>query len=259
MGYPYSTGMSTMDWRITDEASDPTGATEQFHTERLIRLEGCAFCYRPTDSPHLTDLPACAAGAVTFAVFNRMAKVNAHAASTWARVLAAVPDSRLMVLVPGGEGNATARRLFESCGVPGRRLRLVPTGPRADYLALAREADILLDTFPYGGMTTTCDFLWMGLPTVTLAGALPPWRAGVSLLAAVGLPHLIATTAEQYVQIAVRLAQDLPNLRSLRAGLRERMGDSDLRNEARFVGKLESAYREMWRAWAHTTVRTPTV
>jgi predicted O-linked N-acetylglucosamine transferase (SPINDLY family) len=100
MGYPYSTGMSSMDWRITDEASDPTGATEQYNSERLMRLEGCAFCYRPTESPPVAELPACATGAVTFGVFNRMAKVNAGAAATWARVLAAVPNSRLVVLAP---------------------------------------------------------------------------------------------------------------------------------------------------------------
>jgi protein O-GlcNAc transferase len=170
----------------------------------LLRLEGCAYCYRAT----------------------------------------------LLVLAPGGERrNTPARALFERAGVAPDRLALVPTCPREAYLRLAGRVDVLLDPFPYAGMTTTCDFLWMGVPTVTLAGSTALSRAGVTLLRAVGLSKLIAHTTEQYVRTAADLARDLSRLAGLRAGLRARMASSPLRDERGLTARLESAYRAMWRAW----------
>jgi Glycosyl transferase family 41 len=156
----------------------------------------------------------------------------------------------LLVLAPGGERrNTPARALFERAGVAPDRLALVPTCPREAYLRLAGRVDVLLDPFPYAGMTTTCDFLWMGVPTVTLAGSTALSRAGVTLLRAVGLSKLIAHTTEQYVRTAADLARDLSRLAGLRAGLRARMASSPLRDERGLTARLESAYRAMWRAW----------
>ena len=250
MGYPHSTGLESMSWRITDAISDPPGLTEAFHTEKLLRLDGCAWCYRPTESPDVSDLPVRSnGGRVTFGMLNRMAKVNPPAVRLWARVLAAVPGSALLVLASDGEGNAPVRRLFESEGIAPDRLRLVPTGPRPQYLALAHQVDINLDPFPYAGMTTTCDLLWMGVPTVTLAAGGSAGRAGASVLSAAGLSQLIADTHDDYVRIAAGLAADLPALAALRAGLRQQVERSPLRDERGTAAKLEAAYRLMWRAW----------
>ena len=252
MGYPHTTGLEAMAWRITDAVSDPPGLTEAFHTEKLLRLDGCAWCYRPTGSPDVSDLPALSnGGRVTFGMLNRMAKVNPPAVRLWARVLAAVPGSALLALASGGEGNKPVRELFESEGIAPDRLRLAPTGPRPQYLALAHQVDIHLDPFPYAGMTTTCDLLWMGVPTVTLAQGGPAGRAGASVLAAAGLPHLTADTPDAYVRIAAALAADLPALSALRAGLRQQVERSPLRDERGTAAKLEAAYRHMWRQWCH--------
>ena len=221
--YPHSTGLETMGWRITDELADPPEVTEAFHTESVLRLDGCAVCYRPTEAPDVNDLPAANGGRVTFGMLNRMAKVNPQAIRLLARVLAAVPGSMLLVLAAGGERNGAVRCLFESEGIAPNRLRLAPTGPRPQYLALAHQVDINLDPFPYAGMTTTCDLLWMGVPTVTLAQGGSAGRAGASVLSAAGLPHLIADTPNEYVRIAASLAAARPALAALRAGLRQRI------------------------------------
>ena len=249
MGYPHSTGLEAMDWRITDGPSDPPGCTEAFHTERLYRIDGCAFAYRPTESPPLTDPPSLSRGHVTFGMLNRTAKVQPGAVALWASVMRAVPDSRLLVLCRGGEENAAVRRLFESAGIEVTRLCLTPTGPRQQYLALAAEVDVNLDPFPYSGMTTTCDFLWMGVPTVTLAGNTAAANAGASLLRAMGLSELIAVTPDEYLQIAADLARDVSKRLELRTNLRTRMNLSPLRDERALTIKMESAYRAMWQEW----------
>ena len=251
MSYPHSTGLESMGWRVTDAASEPPElGGERFNTERLLRLDGCAFCYRPTEAPDVSDLPALSdGGRVTFGMLNRMAKVNPPAIRLWARVLAAVPGSTLLVLASGGERNDAVRQVFESEGIKPDRLRLVPTGSRQQYLSLAHQIDVNLDPFPYAGMTTTCDLLWMGVPTVTLAQGGSAGRAGASLLTAAGLPQLIAHTPDEYVRIAAALAGDLPALAALRAGLRRQVERSPFRDERGTAARLEAAYRHMWRAW----------
>jgi predicted O-linked N-acetylglucosamine transferase (SPINDLY family) len=159
---------------------------------------------------------------VTFGSFSRPAKLNPRVAALWARVLAAVPGARLHVLSPGGEGNRALRRMLVAAGIAEDRLTLVPTAPRPQYLRLCQEVDVALDAFPYAGMTTTCDLLWVGVPVVTLAGGTAASRAGVSLLRTVRLPELVAATPDDYVRIAAGLANDLPRVRALRRELRRR-------------------------------------
>lgn len=245
-GYPYSAGLRSIQYRITDGWCDPPGATERAHSEELVRVDGCAWCYRPGEAPPVNDLPALAAGRVTFGSLNRIPKVSSRVAALWARVLAATPGSRLLVLCGAGEENGSVRRLLEDAGVEGDRLQLVPGRPREGYLRYAQEIDVALDTFPYTGMTTSCELLWMGVPVITLAGPEARGRATASVLRAIGLPELIADTAETYVRIASELAGNLSRLGDLRAGLRERMESSPLRDEAGTPGKLEAAYRAMW-------------
>jgi protein O-GlcNAc transferase len=249
LGYPHSTGMKAIEYRLVDTFEDPPGLTEAHNAEQLVRLPGCAWCYRPNEAPDVTPLPADSAGFVTFGSLNKVAKVTPPVLALWARVLDAVPGAKLNVLVSGGEANAAARRRFESAGIPGGRLRLVPTGPRADYLRRCGEVDVGLDPFPYNGVTTTCDLLWMGVPVVALAGDRHVSRLGVSLLTAAGLADLIAGTPDRYVSLAAALAADLARLRELRRTLRERVSRSPLRDERAAAANVENALRGLWKRW----------
>ena len=245
VGYPGTTGLEAIDFRITDSLADPPGRAESWHVESLLRIPGCAWCYDPGPEDELPPLgppPAASAGHVTFGSLNRLAKLTPTAVALWARVLDAVPGSRLLVLATGGEANVTARRVLEHGGVPGDRLTLVNRRPRRQFLELSARVDIALDTFPYHGMTTTCDLLWCGVPTVTLAGERSASRLGVSILACVGLSGLAVPSADDYVAAAARLASDLPALAELRRGLRERARRSPLADGARVARALEDAY-----------------
>jgi protein O-GlcNAc transferase len=170
--------------------------------------------------------------------------------AVWARILSLVPASRLLVLVAqGAEREPSVRARFTNAGIDTGRLLLVAQRPRREYLDLFTQVDVGLDTFPYAGMTTTCDGLWMGVPTVTLAGKTHVSRTGASLMTAVGLAELIAATPEEYVEIAVRLAGDLPRLSGVRAELRERVRRSSLNDGAGLAAAVETGYRWMWRTW----------
>lgn len=267
IGYPDTTGMSAMDYRLTDSAHDPKGATERYHTERLVRLGRCCWCYRPDDDPpEVNELPAARTGVVTFAVTNRLVKASREVIRLWAAIMAAVPSSRLLVLGPGPRdagGHATAApnaatlRLLVENGVDAERAVVVTRRPRPQYLQLYNDIDVALDTFPYNGHTTTLDAMWMGVPTVSLAGQTHVQRAGLSVLSAVGLRHLVGATPDAYVEAAVALACDLPGLAKLRRDLRGMMERSHLRDERLYVRRLESAYRAMWIEWCQRgAVRT---
>lgn len=252
LGYQTTTGMAAMDYRLTDEWSDPPGMTEQFHTERLVRLPRAFFCYRPSDeSPEVNELPALAAGRVTFGSFNKLAKVTCAVLTTWGRILARVPESRLLVLAePSAEALRRMREAFGREGVSPERVEFVAKRPRAGYLRLHHEVDIALDAFPFNGHTTLCEALWMGVPVMMLAGATYVTRFGGTALVNLELADLIATTDMQYIEIATRLASDLGRLRELRGGLRRRMLASPLLDAAGFTRHLEHAYRSMWKTSA---------
>jgi predicted O-linked N-acetylglucosamine transferase (SPINDLY family) len=155
----------------------------------------------------------------------------------------------MVLAARGAEAEPGLIDLFAAGGIDPARVTLVGRRPRRDYLRLYHEADIALDTFPYAGHTTTLDALWMGVPTVTLARRTHVARAGLSVLSAVGLAECVAYTTEQYVDVAARLASDLPRLAELRRGLRQRVTDSPLADARGLAGKLEAAFREMWRRW----------
>ena len=251
LGYPNTTGVAAIDYRITDGLADPPGMTEANYVETLLRLPDSMWCYRaPEYMPEVGPLPVVAAGHVTFGSFNGFMKVNEGVIDVWAKLLNTVPGSRLLVItVALGQTQARLRAAFAERGVDAGRLELHPKVSVDDYLALRNRVDIALDSFPMNGGTTTCDSLWMGVPTVTLAGRVFVARAGVSLLSTVGLPELIADTADEYVAIAAALATDLPRLRLMRAGLRKRMRDSPLSDAPRFVSNLERLYRDAWNTW----------
>lgn len=246
LGYAGTTGLPSVDYRITDNHSDPPG-TEVFYTEKLIRLTDCAWPYKPSpDSPAVGPLPALAARHVTFGCLNKSAKISDRSAALWGQILAAVPGSRLVVL--SAAENRGALEQFERNGIPPDRVELSPPRPRVQYLQLFNRIDIALDPFPYNGDTTTCDGLWMGVPLVTLAGEAFVSRRGLCYLAGAGLSELVAESGDDYVAKAVQLASDRHRLAGIRMALRERMRQSPLTNGPRYTASLEGAFSQMWRS-----------
>ncbi|HWE95536.1 MAG TPA: hypothetical protein VG269_16340 [Tepidisphaeraceae bacterium] len=249
-GYPATTGIEAVDYRITDEQVDPPGVSDRYYTEKLFRIPGCCWCCEPEACPEVGPLPMQQTGHITFAVLNRLAKVRARMIRLWAQVLKRTPGSRLMVLVArGAESESSIGRLFRENGIPPERLELVGRRSQEDYHRLFQRADIALDTFPYLGTTTTCDALWMGVPTVTLEGQTCVSRSGVSILRAVGAGDWVASSPSQYVEIALRLAGDPATLAAVRASLRERVRRSPLMAYEALTRNLEGAYRTMWARW----------
>jgi len=250
LGYPDTTGLSTMDYRLTDAYADPPGQSESYYSEQLLRVSPCAWCYRPTCRPPVTARPA---GPITFGCFNTFAKVTEPMLALWGGILQAVPRSRLL-LKAAGLGSPSVRErvlaIFAQQGIAPERLELRGLEPtQGGHLALYGQVDLALDTFPYHGTNTTLEALWMGVPVVTLAGASHVSRVGVSLLSNLGLPELVAGSQEQYVRIATELAGDVPRRAHLRATLRQRLEQSPLMDAPRFARTIEAAYRQMWRAW----------
>lgn len=251
IGYQNTTGMQAMDYRLTDAWADPPRTTDAFYTEKLVRQPRAFFCYQPSsDAPPVTALPALKNGYVTFGSFNAFPKITPQVLATWADLLAAVPDSRLVIL-----GNVTPSLIeylhstFEQRGVVPRRLTLADRRPRNEYLQLINSVDVALDPFPFNGHTTTCDALWQGVPVVTLAGHNYASRFGSSAHVNLELQGLIAESPEQYVTIAANLARDLDQLQTLRANLRSRMEASPLLDFVGFTRNLEAEYRRMWQQW----------
>jgi protein O-GlcNAc transferase len=247
IGYQNTTGMSAMDYRITDDWSDPPGMTDALYTESLVRLPQCFFCYQPsTDAPPVAEQPAVKRSHVTFGSFNNFTKITPQVLATWAELLHAVPTARLTMLVTV---TASSRKYlqdtFTAHGIAPERIELCRRRPRGEYLQLINQVDIALDPFPFNGHTTTCDCLWQGVPVVTWAGAAYVSRFGSSAHRSLGLLDLAADTRENYLAIAARLAADVDRLVELRRTLRDRMAASALLDHVGFTRRLEDAYRNM--------------
>ena len=254
LGHPCTSGLSTMDYRITDAFADPPGMTEAFHTEKLVRMPQTFLCYQPSPkAPPVASLPADSAGHITFGSFNTLAKLTPRCMAMWSRLLQSVAGSRLVLKalsLRSSEVVAIVTNAFAAQGIAPERLDLLAhKASHTDHMASYGQVDIGLDTFPYHGTTTTCEALYMGVPVVALAGDSHLSRVGVSLLNNVGLGELVAQTEERYIEIAAGLAGDMAKLRALRGGLRQRMAASPLLDAARFTSNLETAYRTMWRSW----------
>lgn len=254
LGYPNSTGLRDIDYRLTDAIADPEGEADLFHSERLYHMPNGFLCYSPhEDAPNVNTLPALANGFVTFGSFNNLAKVTPEVIGLWALVLKLVPGSRLIIKW-NSFSDLPTRLLCESAfackGIDPSRLELRPSDESAEsHLSVYGRIDIALDTFPYNGTTTTCESLWMGVPVVTLLGDRHAARVGASILSRLGLQTLIAKDDEEYLSIACGLAADLERLSSLRGTLRGTMAGSPLCDARSFAESMESACREMWRRW----------
>lgn len=249
IGYPNTTGLAAMDYRLTDDNLDPPGLTDAFHTERLVRLPSL-FPFQPApESPPVTPLPALAAPVFTLACLNNMAKVNEAVVAVWSRLLLALPQARLLL---GNAGNHSTQRwllaLFAAQGIGPERLSLRAKLGMAQYLALHGEIDLMLDPFPYTGGTSTMHSLWMGVPVVTLAGDRSASRQGASALSMVGLPEFIAKNEQEYIDTVLHWAADPDALNRLRQDLRQRMAAIQ-DDPGRFTRAVEQALADMWARW----------
>ncbi len=250
IGYVTTTGLTSIDYRITDGYADPPGQTDVYHTECLWRLP-CVTVYRPVaGSPPVGPLPALSGNYFSFACLNNLAKVTPETVSAWARILRVLPKTRL-ILGNAGDRSVCERLLrgFARHGVGASQLVFKSKLPLLEYLRLHDEIDLALDPFPYNGGASSCHSLWMGVPFVTLSGDRYMARVGTSMLANLGLTELIANKLDEYVSLACEFASDPARLAAIRASLRERMASSPLLDFTGFSHNLESAYRAMWRAW----------
>lgn len=249
LGYPLTTGLGTVDYRISDAVMDPPSADAQ-STEQVVRLPRVC-CFEPqAAAPDVSALPAHRNGFITFGSLHRLSKLNESVLDLWARVLSAIPTSRLLMArdsLHGARRDAILAR-FENQGVSAERVELRSQFGNGGHLTVFQEIDIGLDTFPYNGGTISCESLWMGVPLVTLCGDRAAARAGASLLHTVGLNAWIAHSPEEYISIAVQAAADVDRLVSVRSSLRQKMRET-ICEHVEFTRTLESTYRQMWRTW----------
>jgi protein O-GlcNAc transferase len=252
LAYPGTTGLATMDYRLTDSYLDPPNLDDSYYSEKSIRLPDAFWCYDPlTTDPAPNALPALTSGYITFGSLNNFCKLNDSVLRLWAQVFKSVKGSRLLILAHEGSHRQRTLGLLESEGVANDRISFMEIVPRSKYLELYHQIDICLDTFPANGHTTTLDSCWMGVPVVTLLGTTAIGRGAASILQNLGLPELIAKTPDQFVRTARELAGDLPRLSELRSTLRERLKASPLMDAPRFARSMELAYRHMWQRWCN--------
>ncbi len=250
LAYPGTTGLRAIDYRFTDLYLDPPELPAEFYSEQSVWLPETYWCYLPVHHrPPVAAAPAARTGYVTFGCLNNFCKVTAPTLAVWSRLLRAVPESRLLLHAHAGGHRQDVLDCLARHGVSPQRVTFVALLPPADYFQTYEDIDVVLDPFPYGGGTTTCDALWMGVPVVSLAGQTAVGRGGLSILSNLGLADLVARDADEYVRLAVELSGNLSRLGELRRTLRERMRASPLMDAPRFACNVEAAYRTMWREW----------
>ena len=255
LGYPNTTGIQDMDYRIVDRWTDPDGQGDDLYSEKLYRLDRCFLCYSPPEmTPEAQPRLSVAGGTVIFGSFNNPAKINHNVLALWARILKEVPNSRLFIKgrqMATPDGRDRYFKIFQDLGAPIDRIDLVgQMSSTFDHLTIYNEIDVALDCFPYNGTTTTCEAMMMGVPVITLSGDAHRHRVGETLLRAVGLPDLVAQTQDEYIAIARNLASDPARLVALRHSLRQTLLESPLCDGADFTRALEGAYRQMWHDFA---------
>ncbi len=246
LGYPNSTGLRSMDYRLTDPVADPAPFSDGLHTEQLIRIDSPFLVYaQPEDSPPLAPAPAAKNGYATFGIFNQLHKLSNSFVSAVGRTLQSVPNSHLLLKCAALADPLVCAAILErftTRGIDRSRISFVgPIQSHRGHLESHERVDIMLDTFPYTGTTTTCEALWMGVPVVTLEGLTHQARVGSSLLQSVGLPNLVGKDVDEYVSIAGCLASDPLGLAVMRSQMRERMLSSPLMDLPAFVKRFENA------------------
>ncbi len=250
MGYPGTTGLRSMDYFLADRYLLPNGEFDDQFTEAIGRLPA-QISFRPfQDAPDVNDLPALQNGFITFASFNSTDKIGRSVVALWSQLLRALPDAQLVLgAMPDDGKNAGLEKWFAQEGIARDRLHFYGKCSMSDYLKLHHLVDIHLDAFPYNGGTTTWHAIWMGVPSLTLAGATAAGRTGACILGHMGLQEFVAHSEEDFVSKGVAWARDVKGLANLRATLRQRFRDSAPGKPARITANLEAALRIMWRRW----------
>jgi protein O-GlcNAc transferase len=252
IGYEGTTGLATMDYLLADRYMVPE-ESEPFYRERVLRMSDGYLCYDPpAAAPPVGPLPALKNGYLTFGSFNNPAKITPEVVVVWAEILRRAPTARLVLKYRGLGDPSVERRyrdLFAAHDVEAQRLEFLPPSVYAEYLATYQQVDVALDPFPFSGSATTCDALWMGVPVITCPGETFASRHSLSHLSNVGLTETIARNLDEYVDLAVALAGDLPRLAAIRARLREQMAASPLCDSQRFAKNFTALLREVWGKW----------
>lgn len=253
LGYPASTGLTSMDYYVTDELCDPIGESDQYYVEKLVRIPNSFFTYKPPgELSDVSELPAIKNGYITFASFNELKKIDVEVIKLWCGVLSKFPDSKFYMQCSAFLDLNTKQwieSIFESFGIMSERLVLVPRADFNAYLQCHNEVDIILDAFPWNGHTITCHALAMGVPVVTLVGKNHVSRMGYSTLKNLDYQECIAFTKEEYIEKACRLAGDISSLANMRKNMRSRLLNSHLCDGKQFTELLEKEYRKMWNTW----------
>ncbi len=250
LGYPNTTGLSTMDYRFTDSWADPQ-EHDRFYTEKLYRLSPSFLCYKPpAPLPPVNESPVTSNRYITFGSFNALPKLSPDCLATWIRILHQVSDSKLIIKTKpfnDYEVKEYYKNLFTSRGIGSDRLLFLGYNLSLDdHLKSYYQVDIALDTFPYNGTTTTCESLIMGVPVITLIGSNHAGRVGNSILNSIGLKAMIAVDKNTYINIAVSLANNIEQLQRLRKSNRDRLFHSILCAHQPFTKQIEKAYKKMY-------------
>ncbi len=253
LGYPGTTGLDCMDYRLVDEHTEPPAYAQAYSSERLLYFPHSYFCYQPPESmQHLAIAPPpmLRNGFITFGSFNNAAKISEPTIAAWSAILQQVTDSRLLLKTKIFDDSAT-QMLFQAHfarhGIAAERLIFQGViVEKTEHFSFYQEIDIALDTYPYNGATTTCEALWMGVPVVSRCGQTHPSRMGLSILSTIGLADLVSDTADGFIRNALDLAHDPTRLQALRLQIRAQMQASPLMQAEAFTRHLEALYQQAW-------------
>jgi protein O-GlcNAc transferase len=245
LGYCSTTGLTAIDYRLSDPHLDPPDGDTTVYSEQTVRLPASYWCYNPDHSLPVSPAPSAANGFVTFGCLNSFSKVSPAALDLWAEIMRRVPRSRLLLHCQTGAHRQAVLDRFAAQGIESNRLELLGFQRRTSYIQTYDRIDVALDPFPYGGGITTCDALWMGVPAVTLCGRTAVGRGGASILGNVGLSELVARTEQEYAQLACDFDRWIPR----RPFLRQQMQDSPLMDANGLARAMEAIYRTLWKKW----------
>lgn len=249
IGCMQTTGLQSMDYRITDAGLDPEGVSEFLNSERLIRMQSGALCFGPyLQAPEPAQTPALEGHPFTFGSYNNLAKITPEVLDLWAKVLDRLPETRMQIIADSGE---FFLREMQKRGIPSQRFIVLPRLLVPEYLASHSDVDLILDTFPFAGLTVSMNSLWMGVPMVTLTGNTSASRAGANLLNRIGLEEFVAANSEEYLAIAIRFARDPQALVPIRASLRGLMV-ANWCDEVAYTRELDRQFLSMWDLYSST-------
>lgn len=260
LGHVNTTGLASVDYRLTDLLLDPPGTTEQWHTETLVRLGDHCFTYTPPDSsPDISPLPMLGNHYPTFGSFNKRYKLNRLTISRWANVMQAIPNARMLMIgraVSTESGRASIIQLFSDYGIGADRLEFIGYLPLQDYLAVHQRIDLIMDCFPWNGHTTTMNSLWMGVPTVTIEGQHHAGRFGHAIATHLGLAEFSVSNEQAFTRRVTELVAQPEHLAELRTGMRQRMLSSPLCDHQGLTSRIDASYHSMWQSWLAKTPLT---